>query len=351
MLRTFLLLLAFGITTLISEEISVFNAGNLDADEPYGLTQSEKKILENKKRIEKLLIEKKILKNEIKELKSTVATLQELIRNLGKESNEHRLKIATLIDDLKQNNLVTEITYKEIKENLNQTKKQVKKQGAEAKKTLNEKIKESFQQVNDALKKQDERLVKIEKGFAEDFKSVEKKLVSIGQKLERINSEYVSQKQLDFVVEEFNTFKETVIAEFEKLSKERDDYYDFSKHSNQEIFRDAKKNLELGKYKEAIKFFSYLINQHYRPATDNFYIGESYYFQGNYEQAIKHYKESVAIYDKSSFMPTLLLHSGLSLEKLNDIEQAKSFYSALITGYKDSVEAKRAKKLLNQLEK
>ena len=336
-----------GVSSLYSE-ISVFGAGNLDDSNPYGLTQSEKKILENRENIAKITKSSITFKKKIDSLENSIATLQDLVRGIGQQSNQHKLKISNLIDDLQQNHLITEISYQKIQESIDKTKSQAQKNNLENKKSLNEKIKDSFAQVNIALEKQNQRLIEIEIGVAKDFQLIQSRLKRIEKILDKINKQYVTQKQLDFVVEEFNRFKETVIGEFEKLSKESDNYYDFSRHTNVEIFEKGKKNIQLGKYQDAIKFFSYLITKHYRPATDNFYIGESYYFLGKYEQAIKHYKESVAIYDKSKFMPTLLLHSGISLEKIGDVKQAKSFYSVLISQYRDSVEGKKAKKLLNK---
>ena len=339
----------FSASFLIGDEISVFGAGNLDDNEPYGLTQSEKKILENRENIDGL--SKTTLKYErkIDSIENSISILQDLVRGIGRQSNEHKMKISNLIDDLKQNHLVTEISYKKIKENIDKTQSQVQRNDIETKKSLNEKIKDSFSQVNIALEKQNQRLIEIEHGIDKDFDQVQTKIKKMGKILNKINKQYVTQKQLDFVVKEFNQFKETVIGEFEKLSKEDSNYFNFSKHSNSEIFEKGKKNIQLGKYQEAIKFFSYLITKHYRPATDNFYIGESLYFLSKYKQAIRHYKESVAIYDKSKFMPTLLLHSGISLEKTGDVEQAKSFYSVLIAQYGDSAEGKKANKLLEKL--
>ena len=344
-------ILLLGISSLYSDEVSVFGAGNLDDSEPYGLTQSEEKILKNSNDINKISKEGRASKKRIDSIENTILTLQDLVRGIGKQNNQHKLKISTLIDDLQQNNLITEIGYKKIQDTMNKSKNRAQKKDIEIKKSLNEKIKDSFNQVNVALEKQNLQLIEIEKGVDQDFKSIQKKLKQMKRVIDKINKQYVTQKQLDFIVEDFNRFKETVIGEFEKLSKESDNYYDFSRHSNVEIFEKGKKNIQLGKYQDAIKFFSYLITKHYRPATDNFYIGESYYFLSRYEQAIKHYKESVAIYDRSKFMPTLLLHSGISLEKINDVKQAKSFYSVLIAQYSDSVEGKKAKKLLNQLNK
>lgn len=346
---TFLLFLS--ISFLFSDEVSVFGAGDLDDSSPYGLTSSEKKIIENKKEINRLAKKDLKSKKSIDNLQNQIEVLKDLVVTLGKQNNNHKLKIANLIDDLRQNHLVTEIGYQKLQENMNKTNSQAKKEDVETKKSLNEKIKDSFAQVNSALKKQNRRLLNIEQGVDVDFKKFQNKLNKTNTALEKVNKRYVTQKQLDFIVKEFNKFKETVIGEFEKLSKEDDNYYNFSKHTNVEIFKQGKKNIQLGKHQEAIKFFSYLITKHYRPATDNFYIGESYYFIGNYEQAIKHYKKSVSIYDKSKFMPTLLLHSGESLEKIHDVKQAKSFYSVLISQYGDIAEGIKAKKLLDRLNK
>jgi TolA-binding protein len=344
------LFLIFSLSVILfSEEVSIFGAGDLDSPDPYGLTQSEKKILENQSSIKKLSVKNKQTKTKIKSLEDNINALQELLKGVSKQAHQQKKKIDNLINDLEQNHLITEINYKKIQEDMSKTQSQVEKQKLETKKTLNQKIEESFKKVNGALEKQDKTLTKIKKGFDKDFRQIQKKIKQIGIKLTKIDKQYVTQKQLDFVVEDFNRFKETVIGEFENLAKKDDSYFDFSKHTNQEIFRKGKKYIQLGKYKDAIKFFSYLITKHYRPATDNFYIGEANYFLGRYETAIKHFKESVAIYDKSKFMPTLLLHSGISLEKMHDIEQAKSFYQVLVSTYKNLPEGKKAEKLLKNL--
>ena len=344
---SFLILLS---SFIFADEVSIFGAGNLDDTNPYGLTQSEKKILENKKKLDKLSQKERVSKRKIDSIENSIEILQELVRGIGQQNNAHKKQISNLIDDLQQNHLITEINYKKIEEKMKKTDSKVQATKIETKKTLNEKIEDSFAQVNKALEKQNQRLIEIENGFNTDFLKMKNKIKKIGSVIDKINKQYVTQKQLDFIVEDFNRFKETVIGEFEKLSKDNDNYYDFSRHTNQEIFKKGKKNIQLGKYQEAVKLFSYLITKHYRPATDNFYIGESNYFLGNYEQAIKHYKESVAIYDKSKFMPTLLLHSGISLEKIRDVAQAKGFYSVLISTYGDLPEGKKAKKLLEQLQ-
>jgi TolA-binding protein len=320
-------------------EVSVFGAGNLDSDNPYGLSKTEKKIVENRDAIEDLEKQDRRVDSKIDSLEGSIKTLQSLINSVGKQNNEHRTKIDKLMEDLRENHLITEIKYKEIAENINSTKNQAEKREVETKKSLNVKIEESFAHVNSVLKKQEKLISEIDKEIERDFNNIQKKLKKIQKDLKKISGEYVSQKQLDFLVNEFNTFKKTVISEFENMAKNQEKYYDFSQKTNPEVFKEAEKVFNLGQYKKAIRYFKHLISKHYRPATDNFYIGESYYFMAQYELAITHYKESVAIYDKSNFMPTLLLHSAKSLQNLGKKDEAKTFYTILKNEYPDSPES------------
>ncbi|EJF07222.1 hypothetical protein ThvES_00006980 [Thiovulum sp. ES] len=331
--------LSIALSASLFGEVSVFGAGDLDSKNPYGLSKTEKKIVENRDAIESLEKKDRKLDSDIDSLEGNIKALQSLINSVGKQNNEHRTKIDKLMEDLRENHLITEIKYKEIAENINSTKNKVKQSEVETKKSLNVKIEESFAHVNSVLEKQEKRIETIDKSIEKDFREIQKKLKTIQKNLEKISSEYVSQKQLDFLVNEFNTFKKTVIGEFENLAKTRDNYYDFSKHDNPDIFDEAERIFNLGQYKEAIRYFKHLISNHYRPATDNFFIGQSYYYLGEYELAITHFKESVSIYDKSSFMPTLLLHSAKSLENLGRKDEAKTFYTILKTQYSDSPES------------
>ncbi len=77
-------------------------------------------------------------------------------------------------------------------------------------------------------------------------------------------------------------------------------------------------------------------------------MGEAHFGLGNYEDAIKSYKESASIYDKSKFMHILLLHISNSFEKLNMIAEAKTFYEVLATQYSQTNEGKEAKKILDK---
>ena len=71
-----------------------------------------------------------------------------------------------------------------------------------------------------------------------------------------------------------------------------------------------------------------------------------YYHEKNYEDAIFYFKESWSLYDESEFMPVLLLHSAISLEKLGKQSEANTFYQSLIDSYPNTEEASQAKQKL-----
>ena len=52
----------------------------------------------------------------------------------------------------------------------------------------------------------------------------------------------------------------------------------------------------------------------------------------------------MTLYDKSSYLPKLLLHSAISFEKLGDDDNAQNFYNTIVDIYPESNEAKKASK-------
>ena len=87
----------------------------------------------------------------------------------------------------------------------------------------------------------------------------------------------------------------------------------------------------------------------YKPAEGNYYLAEMWYVRKKYDLAISHFKKSAILYDQAAYMPTLLLHSAISFEKIKDKENARSFYNTLIDLYPSASESKIAKKNLSKL--
>ncbi len=100
-------------------------------------------------------------------------------------------------------------------------------------------------------------------------------------------------------------------------------------------------------YTKSFPLFVELAEKSYKPATTNYYLGEISYYKKRYSDAIVYYKKSVGYYDKASYMPTLLLHTGISFEKLNDDENKEKFLNALLSSYPNSSEADIAQKHFN----
>ena len=68
-------------------------------------------------------------------------------------------------------------------------------------------------------------------------------------------------------------------------------------------------------------------------------VGEINYYRKNYADAIAYFKKSATLYSKASYMPVLMLHTAISMDETGDINNAKTFYNAVITKYPDSKSA------------
>ena len=290
---TSLLIISFLLLYADSQEPSAFGAGDLDAPNPYGLNSSEKHILKNSRNIDRLqniLMKQqpKVLENKerIDGLQSIVESLSIRVRDIEKRLN----------------------TFSELNRSID---------------SLNAKI--------DAQKEWErENLTKIQ--------TVLKELSSM---LDSINEKYVDKEQFDSLENSFLEFK----SSYEKFIKKGD----LSRKSNSQIYKEAKQKFSKKDYFEAALYFEHLIKNHYRPAASNYYLGEIAYRQGRYKDAVAYYKRSASIYDKASYMPTLMLHTAISLERIGIKREAKKFYETLIQLYPKSKSASIAKKKLKKI--
>ncbi len=103
------------------------------------------------------------------------------------------------------------------------------------------------------------------------------------------------------------------------------------------------------RYDEAKKRFIITDKKGYKSAASNYYLGEIAYYTKQYEDAIFHYKKSAGLYDQASYIDTLLLHTGISLENIGDKAQAKAFYENIIANYPGKKTAEIAKQRLQKL--
>lgn len=327
-------LISFALSTsiLLSAEVSVFGAGNLDSKEPYGLNNTEKYILKNQNKIKDVTSNVNDLKSTIDSINSRLEGLESIFQGDSAKLNSTVLKI----NDISDKSVKTSTDIEDLRNVTTQILT----------------IKEES-----------------DKQFNSNIQSLKEAVEKLSGLVNKINSEYVSESNFKKNMDQFVTR-----AEFEALKKvmgvknssgassstsntndsqsKAQGLLSKANLSNDEkefLITEAKKEFDRMYYKYAIPIYEKLLEINYKPAESSFYLGEMWFVRKKYETAISYFKKSAMLYDKATWMPKLLLHSAISFENLNDKENAKSFYSTLIDLYPSSKEASEAKKNLNKL--
>ncbi len=275
--------------SIYASEPSAFDAGNLDASHPYGLTSSEKVILKNKKEVKTLSTNISSVKNELSDMQEKI----DGIRSVVEAQNNRIYKIEQSISTLQSNDKNRSIQIQALKDDLNNTKELQIKNNQKVKLVLGE----------------------------------------LSSLIDSINSSYVSKDMLAQKIKELEG----------KLYKKHNSQKIILK-KGKTIFAEAKKAYKDKDYKKANELFNASVKKRYLPATSNFYLGEISYIRKNYAKAIEFYKRSISLYDKASFTPTLLYHTYISFKKLGDRKNAKKFKNILLVKYPKSKVAKLVKK-------
>lgn len=314
-----------------AKEVSVFGAGNLDSSTPYGLTKAEEHILKNKQELGSIDTKVKTVKSTIDSISERIDGLESIYEGDSQKLNGAVLTLTKLLNDFESNQNLTDKNGEDVKE----------------------------------LKKSVDQIITLQKKIAdenqqnlENLKLAVKKLTD---KINIIDSNYISEKDFKKNMEQFVTLKEFEalkkslnIKSSEKVKSDVSVKSDNSENSvsNDDkslMLEEAKKLFKIDYFTKAIPLFEKLVSQNYKPAESNFYLGEIWYYRKDYDKAISYFKKSAMLYDKASWMPTLLLHSAISFEKTGDFKNAASFYETLMTVYPDSKEAKSADKNLSKL--
>jgi len=298
------LFLLFTPLLLSAAEPSVFGAGDLNSQNPYGLTETEKHILSNKQVLN--TIEKKTFNQN-----SRVESIQERVDGLQ-----------TIVEGLNQKSQSNKVELKQ----LQSTNEMSTLQALEREKLLFDKI-----NANEAS------IIQLKEVLTE-FSSM----------IDTINANYVSKEEFNAVIKDINAFKVSVGKSLKSKSKSGSSTY--KGMSKAEVAKKAEKLYREKFYTKAIAHYTYLIENNYKPARAHYMIGEMWYYRKDYKKAISYFKESARRYDKASYMPTLLMHSAVAMEKTGDIKNAKAFLNALISAYPDSKLAGDAEVRLSKLQ-
>lgn len=298
----FLVAIFIATSSLFSTEVSVFDAGNLDSSSPYGLTQNEQVLLNNKKKVEKLnqnfgSTEAKV-NNALERIEGLQSILEGNTAQLGRI--EQRL---SMLETGGTNS--TGASDSDLKKYVEQSRAIQEKNNNEIKKILAE----------------------------------------LSALIDSINSNYVSKSDLSKMNLK-DTSKDTKETSKKKEPETKVDTAtqksssDFTTKSPSEILKEASDMYRNKDYAGAKERYSHLISINHRPAEATFMLGEIDYFNKSYASAIEQYQKSISIYDKASYTPKLLYHTAISFDKIGDKASANKFYKFLKSSYPNSEEAK-----------
>jgi len=167
-------------------------------------------------------------------------------------------------------------------------------------------------------------------------------LKKLAAMIDEINANYVSKEELQNALGNKTQEKSTTTTATHENEP-------IEGKSNANIYSEGVRYFVKKRYDEAQKRFTITDTKGYKPAASNYYLGEIAYYTKKYEDAIFYFKKSAGLYDKASYIDTLLLHTAVSLENTGDKGQAKAFYENIIENYKGKKTAKIAKERLQKL--
>ncbi len=287
----------------LAAEPSAFGAGDLSNSHPYGLTSSEKVLLETKQNLHKVSVKSNNQENELDSLRERIDGLQSIIESLSRKAHNNKINLR------KQNEL-------------NNLKSQ---NSSEYEKRLNDMLITNTQSI-------------------EKQKAVMQEMSLL---IDTINKEYVSKSEFNTLVNDVNAFKVLVAKELKSRSK-LVNKSSSTKKSSAVLYNAASNYYKKKYYTKAIANYNELIKRKYKPAYAHYMIGEMNYKRKNYSDAISYFKKSSSLYDKASYMPTLMLHTAVSMKKTGDLTHADTFFKAIVAKYPNSAEARDAKSFLQQ---
>lgn len=298
-------------TIAISEEISVFGAGNLDSNKPYGLSTTEKHILKNKNELNSIDTKVKDVKDTIESVSQRIDGLESIYEGDSRKLNETVLKLNELIKK-------DEINSRDV-----------------------EKIKAVTAQL---LQIQEENNTNNNK----NLENLKLAITTLDKSITNINNslgQFITKDEFEKLKKSMGKEDSTKVSS--KAADKVSD--DDAKLPNDQLLEKAKDLFEKKLYTQALPIFDDLASKNYKPAESTFYLGEISYYRKQYNDAIAYFKKSALLYDKASYMPQLLLHSAVSFENIKDKENAVNFYSTLVSAYPNTAEAQTAKKSLSKL--
>jgi tol-pal system protein YbgF len=100
--------------------------------------------------------------------------------------------------------------------------------------------------------------------------------------------------------------------------------------------------------RETLSKFLEKFPKHDLAANAYYWIGETYYNEKNYEQAILSFQEVIKNFPQQPKVPSAMLKQAMSFKAINDTKSANYVLKKLVAGYPKSDEGKKAKELLKR---
>jgi len=257
---------------LYAYEPSVYGAGDINSANPYGLTQTEKSILENKKTLQ-------MLYNKMTEQQRKIDGLTTVIEGQNKEILELKEQLESQLNQQKSSSDDANRTY-----------------------TMLLELGKSIDNINNTYVRRDE---------------LQNLLAGVNRPSQTLDSSTSS-----FTSTQMSTPLENNSIDTTPVDANPAD-----------IYRKGVQLFSTRSYSAAKSRFEQMVAINYKPAASNYYLGEIAYYTHNYQDAVSYYKLSASLYDQASYMDVLFLHTAISLDKSGEREQAKSFYQHVIDTY------------------
>ena len=188
------------------------------------------------------------------------------------------------------------------------------------------------------------RSSRVNQAQANNSESSDTLLQKLAGMIDDINANYVRRDELDSVLGQKN--KEVSKTKQTTHPKEKTS---LSSKSKAKLYSEGVRHFVKKRYDEAKKRFTITDTKGYKPAASNYYLGEIAYYTKQYGDAIFYFKKSAGLYDKASYIDTLLLHTAISLHKTGEKSQARMFYENIIENYPNKKTATIAKDRLKKL--
>ncbi|QXE90520.1 tol-pal system protein YbgF [Geomonas subterranea] len=139
---------------------------------------------------------------------------------------------------------------------------------------------------------------------------------------------------------------EARMAKLEKGIEEQQAKAAAALKSPEQLYQQGQDALKAGQGAKAREFFaSFLVQypKHNLAANAQYWIGESYYQEKNYEQAVLEFQEVIKNYPDKEKAPAAMLKQGMAFRELGDSKSAAYILKKLVDEHPKSEEAKIAR--------